>query len=130
MLKVTVMTCQEVDNKLLALLNDLPYFSRLGTCLTIRLADHAAQLCGCRSTRQVDEWQSEEVQEQYDILLSNLLVQIQEGIDYLSEKHSYKRRFYFMSDNDLELLLENTLYYMAIYNNHHIFFENFFHTYK
>ena len=49
------MNSQQIDDRLRSMLNSLPFFSRLGTCLTIRLTDYAAQLCGYRSTRHMDD---------------------------------------------------------------------------
>lgn len=119
------MESQRVDAKLLALLNDLPYLSRLGTCLSIRLADHAAQLCGFRSTRQVDYSHSDDVSDQFDLLINNLHSQIQECISSIKEPHIYRSHILKMSDNDIEILLETTLFEMVCSDCRFIFAENF-----
>jgi len=120
------MESQQVDTKLLALLKDLPYFSRLGTCLSIRLADHAAQLCGYRSTRQVDDSHFDDVSDQFDILINNLYTQISECVLYIKEPHVYKSVILGMNDLDIELLLEDVLFEMTHLDNRFIFTEQFF----
>jgi hypothetical protein len=120
------MESQQVDIKLLAMLKDLPYFSRLGVCISIRLADYAAQLCGCRSSRQIDGNLSDDVSEQFDSLINSLKSNTAECILYIENKHNYKQDVLEMSDENLELLLEDTLYEMIQFNCRHIFVENFF----
>ena len=119
------MNSQQVDTKLLALLKDLPYFSRLGTSLSISLADHAAQLCGCRSSRQVDDSNSDDVSDQFDALVNNLHTHIHECILYIEDEHTYKQSILEMHDSELEILLENTLYEMICLDCRHIFADNF-----
>ena len=119
------MNSQQVDTKLLALLKDLPYFSRLGTSLSISLADHAAQLCGCRSSRQVDDSNSDDVSDQFDALVNNLHTHIHECILYIEDEHTYKQSILEMNDSELEILLENTLYEMICLDCRHIFADNF-----
>ena len=120
------MNSQQVDNKLLALLKDLPYFSRLGTSLSISLSDHAAQLCGCRSSRQVDDSRSDDVSDQFDALVSNLHSHIHECILYIESDHTYKQLIFELDDNELEILLENTLYEMVCLDCRHVFADKFF----
>lgn len=119
------MNSQQVDNKLLALLKDLPYFSRLGTSVSISLADHAAQLCGCRSSRQVDDSRSDDVSDQFDALINNLHSHIHECILYIESDHTYKQSVFELDDNELEILLENTLYEMVCLDCRHVFADNF-----
>lgn len=119
------MNSQQVDNKLLALLKDLPYFSRLGTSLSISLADHAAQLCGCRSSRQVDDSYSDDVSCQFDALVNNLHSHIHECILYIESDHIYKQSIFEMCDSELEILLESTLYEMVCLDCRHVFADNF-----
>lgn len=119
------MNSQQVDDRLLALLKDLPYFSRLGTSLSISLADHAAQLCGCRSSRQVDDNRSDDVSDQFDDLINNLHSHIHECILYIENDHIYKQSIFEMDDSELEILLENTLYEMVCLDCRHIFADNF-----
>ena len=119
------MNSQQVDNKLLALLKDLPYFSRLGTSVSISLADHAAQLCGCRSSRQVDDSNSDDVSDQFDALVNNLHSHIHECILYIESDHTYKQLIFELDDNELEILLENTLYEMVCLDCRHVFSDNF-----
>ena len=120
------MNSQQVDDRLLALLNELPYFSRLGTCLLIRLADHAAQICGCRSTRQVDDSKWEDVDEQFNMLLTTLYSQIHEGKEYLNNPHTYKQSILLLNDDSLENYLEDVLYEMSIYDCSYSFIDMFF----
>lgn len=120
------MSSQQVDSKLLALLKDIPYFSRLGTCLSIRLADYAAQLCGYRSTRQIDDYGSEEVSDQFYILVIELQSHIDEVLYYIDGAHAYKQGISELNDDDLELLLEDTLFDMVYFNCSYIFKEKFF----
>lgn len=119
------MNSQQVDNKLLALLKDLPYFSRLGTSLSISLADHAAQLCGCRSSRQVDDVNSDDVSDQFDALINNLHTHIHECILYIESDHIYKQSIFELDDSELEILLEITLYEMVCLDCRHVFADNF-----
>ena len=119
------MNSQQVDNKLLAWLKDLPYFSRLGTSVSISLADHAAQLCGCRSSRQVDDNHSDDVSDQFDALINNLHSHIHECILYIEGDHIYKQSIFELDDNELETLLENTLYEMVCLDCRHVFADNF-----
>ena len=119
------MNSQQVDNKLLALLKDLPYFSRLGTSVSISLADHAAQLCGCRSSRQVDDSRSDDVSDQFDALINNLHSHIHECTLYIESDHTYKQSIFELDDNELEILLENTLYEMVCLDCRHVFADNF-----
>lgn len=119
------MNSQQVDNKLLALLKDLPYFSRLGTSVSISLADHAAQLCGCRSSRQVDDSRSDDVSDKFDALINNLHSHIHECTLYIESDHTYKHSVFELDDNELEILLENTLYEMVCLDCRHVFADNF-----
>ncbi len=119
------MESQQVDTKLLVLLKDLPYFSRLGTCLSIRLADYAAQLCGCRSTRQVSDSLSDEVSEQFDNLINDLHSHISECLIYIEDHHTYKAKVLCMNDLEIELLLESTLFEMVQSNDRCVFAEQF-----
>ena len=119
------MNSQQVDNKLLALLKDLPYFSRLGASVSISLADHAAQLCGCRSSRQVDDNHSDDVSDQFDALINNLHSHIHECILYIEGDHIYKQSIFELDDNELEILLENTLHEMVCLDCRHVFADNF-----
>ena len=107
------------------MLSDLPYFSRLGTCLCIRFADYAAQKCGCRSSRQVDDSLSDDVSEEFDSLLNNLHSQIHECVSYLEAPHNYKDSVLEMDDLAIETLLETTLYEMVAFDCRHIFVEYF-----
>ena len=109
----------------MALLKDLPYFSRLGTSVSISLADHAAQLCGCRSSRQVDDRHSDDVSDQFDALINNLHSHIHECILYIESDHTYKQSIFELDDNELEILLENTLYEMVCLDCRHVFADNF-----
>jgi len=120
------MESQQVDEKLLALLKELPYQSRLGTSLLIRLADYAAQLCGCRSTRQIDDLLSDDVEDFFNSLvdsLSDIVLDIQ---SYIESEHKYKESLFDLDDYDLEILLEDTLYSIIEYDSSEIFIENFF----
>lgn len=119
------MNSQQVDDKLLAMLKDLPYFSRLGTCISIRLADHAAQLCGCRSTRQVDDSLVDDVSDKFDELVINLQSQINECVSYIKKDHTYKPSILEMDDDHLENLLEDALYDMVMYDYSYSFIEYF-----
>lgn len=119
------MNSQQIDDKLLALLKDLPYFSKLGTSISISLADHAAQLCGCRSSRQVDDSHSDDVSDQFDALINNLHSHIHECILYIESNHTYKQSIFEMNDSELETLLESTLYEMICLDCRHVFADNF-----
>lgn len=119
------MESQQVDDKLLAMLKDLPYFSRLGTCISIRLADYAAQLCGYRSTRQIAEGRDEDVSDQFNLLINELHFHVHECVSYIEAPHTYNKDVLNMDDSLIELLLENTLYEMIQFDCRQIFAENF-----
>lgn len=120
------MGCREVDDKLVKMLHDMNYFSRLKTCLFVRLADHAAQLCGCRSTRQIDEGKNEDVDKAFDSLILILFDCIRESLDYISSNHTYLDQIYELNEDSLEILLEDTLYEMTTSDCKSIFTEKFF----
>jgi hypothetical protein len=120
------MDAKQVDDCLLSVLNELPYFSNIGTFLLIRLADHAAQLNGFRSTRQVDENSWKYVDDKYNELVDRLKYNIYEATNYLKDSHTYKDSILDLADNDLRDLLEETLFDMTIFETHAIFHENFF----
>lgn len=120
------METQKVDSLLIELLNGISCYSKLRTCLLIRLSDLAAQLCGYRSSRQIDESQSEIVEEQFNTLVDDLFYYIKESEEFLKTSHTYKKCVYNMGEDTIELLLEDTLFDMVSYNRRHIFVENFF----
>lgn len=105
---------QQVDEALLYMLNDLSYFSRLRTCLQIRLADFAAQMCGFRSTRQIPDNFIDDVEDNYSLLLNELESNVNEFKSILSINHIYKSDILELEDLDLELLLEDILYEMTV----------------
>lgn len=115
-----------IDKKLIESLNDIQYISNLRTCLLVRIADYAAQLCGCRSTRQVADHQSVDVDNKYYELLHRLLYNIPECYDYINNDHIYKESILQLNDDELELLLEDALFEMIQFDNHAIFAEYFF----
>lgn len=110
------MNTQQIDDRLRSMLNSLPFFSRLGTCLAIRLADHAAQMCGYRSTRQVDDSKSDDVEENYNELLNILRYQIDECIEYIDGDHVYKDEIYSIDEDSFEYLIEDVLFEMTVHD--------------
>ena len=120
------MDSMRIDKKLIESLNDIQYISNLRTCLLVRIADYAAQLCGCRSTRQVADHQSVDVDNKYYELLHRLLYNIPECYDYIKHDHIYKESIPQLNDDELELLLEDALFEMIQFDNHAIFAEYFF----
>jgi hypothetical protein len=119
------MNAKRLDDLIQNLLSGLPYFSRLGTCIGIRLSDYASQLCGCRSSRQIDDGQVEEVSEQFELLMEDLIPHIQECLLYIKSTHNYRPFILEMSEQDIEVLLETALYEMVIFDCHLIFAEYF-----
>ena len=119
------MNSQQVDEQLLVLLNDLQYFSRLKTCLQIRLADYAAQQCGCRSTRQILDSVADEVEENYSYLLNLLPYYTYECIKYINESHTFKQEILDLDDMGIEDTLEAALFNMIIFDCSRIFIEYF-----
>ena len=119
------MEAQQIDNHLISLLHDLPYFSILSTSLQIRLADHAAALCGCRSTRQMDDINIKDVDDTYCELMSFLQICIYECLNVLEASHEFSSSVKELNESDIEILLENTLYEMTICGCKNIFNENF-----
>lgn len=120
------MDSMRIDKKLIESLNDIQYISNLRTCLLVRIADYAAQLCRCRSTRQVADHQSVDVDNKYYELLHRLLYNIPECYDYINNDHTYKESILQLNDDELELLLEDALFEMIQFDNHAIFAEYFF----
>lgn len=120
------MDSMRIDKKLIESLNDIQYISNLRTCLLVRIADYAAQLCGCRSTRQVADHQSVDVDNKYYELLHRLLYNIPECYDYINNEHKYKESILRLNDDELELLLEDALFEIIQFDNHSIFAEYFF----
>jgi hypothetical protein len=120
------MDVQQMDNKILFILKDLPYFSKLGTFICIRLADYAAQMCGCRSTRQIDDNKLDDIDDQYNYLIDLLKYYIAYIIEYLNTNHKYKKSVLELNDDQLEDLLIDTLFNMTIMDYKNIFIECFF----
>lgn len=124
------METQQLDKRIQSVLESLPYFSKLGTWLCIKLSDYAAQLNGCRSTRQMNDNQIADIDEQYQYLLNTLLYQIYEAITFLKEDHIYKQEILEMSDDELENLIIETLFSMTILDCRNIFIDYFFNVNK
>lgn len=124
------METQQLDKRIQSVLESLPYFSKLGTWLCIKLSDYAAQLNGCRSTRQMNDNQIADIDEQYQYLLNTLLYQIHEAITFLKEDHIYKQEILEMSDDELENLIIETLFSMTILDCRNIFIDYFFNVNK
>jgi len=124
------METQQLDKRIQSVLESLPYFSKLGTWLCIKLSDYAAQLNGCRSTRQMNDNQIADIDEQYQYLLNTLLYQIHEVITFLKEDHIYKQEILEMSDDELENLIIETLFSMTILDCRNIFIDYFFNVNK
>lgn len=120
------MDAKQIDSLLLLLLNELPYFSNVGTSLLIRLADHAAQLNCFRSTRQVNDNAWKDVDTKYAELVSSLQHQIYEATNYLNSEHTYKDSVFKLDNDEIINLLEDTLFEMTSFGSHVIFIENFF----
>ena len=119
------MDSQQVDARLLELLDDLQYFSKLKTCLQIRLADYAAQQCGCRSTRQIRDSVADEIEENYSYLLNLMSYYVYECVKYIKASHLYRPEVLSMDDNGIEDLLEAALFNMVIFDSSRIFIEYF-----
>lgn len=124
------MDAQQLDKQIQSVLENLPYFSKLGTWLCIKLSDYAAQLNGCRSTRQMNDNQIADIDEQYQYLLNILLYQIHEAINLLKEDHIYKQEVLEMSDDELENLIVETLFSMTVLDCRNIFVDYFFNVNK
>lgn len=120
------MNTQQLDDHLRSMLKSLPSLSRLGTCLAIRLADYAAQLYGCRSTRQMSNDKVEKIDEKYRELLNILQDQIDDAIEYLDKGHSYKDSICLLDEDLFEGLVEDALFEMTINDCSFIFAEKLF----
>lgn len=120
------MNAQQIDDQIKSMLASLQFFSRLGTCLGVRLSDYAAQMNGCRSTRQIDDSRADDVEDTYNQLLTALNTNAQECIQYLNEDHSYKEEIYLYDECLLERLLEDVLFEMTIYDCSLIFKNKLF----
>lgn len=114
-----------VDRKLLTLLQDFQYFSLLRTSLLVKISDYAAQLCGCRSTRQIADTCRDEFESQYSMLMNTLYCQFIECVRYIEGDHIYKEVILSLDEKELEQLLENTLFEMVAFNCRTIFEEYF-----
>jgi hypothetical protein len=124
------MDAQQLDKQIQSVLENLPYFSKLGTWLCIKLSDYAAQLNGCRSTRQMNDNQIADIDEQYQYLLDILSYQIHEAITLLKEDHIYKQEVLEMDDDELENLIVETLFSMTVLDCRNIFVDYFFNVNK
>ena len=124
------METQQLDKRIQSVLESLPYFSKLGTWLCIKLSDYAAQLNGCRSTRQMNDNQIADIDEQYQYLLNILSYQIHEAITLLKEDHIYKQEVLEMNDDELENLIVETLFSMTVLDCRNIFVDYFFNVNK
>ena len=116
---------EQVDAFLLSTLNDIEYFSTLGTCLQLRLADYAAQQCGCRSTRQIRDNVADDIEEIFQFYLNLIPYYTYECVKYINGIHSYRRDILAMSDGDIEELLETSLFNMIVFDCSRIFAEYF-----
>lgn len=119
------MNSDNLDNKLRLLLNEYLTTSRLRTIIQIKLADYSAQLCGCRSTRQIDQVNESLVDEVFQENISLLDDMVNEIIDCLNEPHAFKLYIYCLDDHKLELTLEDAIYEMVISDDRMIFKEMF-----
>lgn len=124
------METQQLDKRIQSVLESLPYFSKLGTWLCIKLSDYAAQLNGCRSTRQMNDNQIADIDEQYQYLLNILSYQIHEAMNFLKEEHIYKQEVLEMDDDKLENLIVETLFSMTVLDCRNIFVDYFFNVNK
>lgn len=124
------METQQLDKRIQSVLESLPYFSKLGTWLCIKLSDYAAQLNGCRSTRQMNDNQIADIDEQYQYLLNILSYQIHEAMNFLKEEHIYKQEVLKMDDDKLENLIVETLFSMTVLDCRNIFVDYFFNVNK
>lgn len=109
------------------LLNQLKYLliaSRLRVSLSIKLADHAAQLMGYRSTRQVNN--KDDVEKIYINLINTLTYIVYRCMDFLNEEHFIKANILSMDLSTLENMLETALFESTIYSDYRIFKEYFF----
>lgn len=117
---------ENTDTLILSLLKNFPYFSTVAASLSVRLSDYAAQLVGFRSTRQVNALSKDLVSERHSLLLNSLYFHVREVIRYIENPHVYKEGIENLSSDDLELLLENALYEMVVFDDRRIFAEQFF----
>ena len=115
-----------IDNKLKYLLYDAKGFSKLHTCLEIRISDYAAQLCGCRSTRQINDNVLEDIEIKYNELMNSLYDNILKCLSFLEKDHVYNNKVLDFDDDSFEQYLEDTLYYMTTENYTSYFNESFF----
>lgn len=119
------MNSNQIDGLLLSSLDNLPYFSKTGTCLLLRLADYAAQINGFRSTRHVDEGSWKYVDDKYFELVDILKNQIYESMCYIKEDHIYNDSILELSKDEIDNLLEDTLFEMTTCDSRVIFEEKF-----
>lgn len=115
-----------IDEQLRRMLHDAEGFSQLNTCLGIRLSDYAAQLCGCRSTRQISDGVVDDVELEFFSLINRLHDNIAECLSYLDSNHVYNNKVVSFNNSQLESYLEDVLYYMTIENYTPHFCESFF----
>lgn len=115
-----------IDEKLLTLLDELQFTSQLKTSICIQLADYAAQRFGYRSTRQINEKDSDKVEDEFSLLLSSLL-NISYELRQLIESNSlnYKEEIKDLNDTDLQNRLESTLIRAIIFDDISIFNDDF-----
>lgn len=122
-----MMDSKQVDDLLLTELRYARCGSKLRTSLGIRLADHASNLNGFRSSRQIPGDKKDEVEESSNKLMDRLIVCSYE-YEFIIEdnNHTYKSVIYEMSSDEIELVLENCLFDSIIHSNFRDTFKQFF----
>ena len=104
------MTSMQLDSLITDLLESVFTISRFRTCLCVRLSDYAAQICGYRSTRCMDESGCNTVDEKYTELLCSAYDYVHEMLERIKKPHTYQQSMYEMTECEIECLLEDTLY--------------------
>lgn len=116
-----------MDEKLLAILDDLTYTSKFKTWICIQLADLAAQACGYRSTRQIRDIDDDLVSDKYNELLDKLLNTVYEFKAIIETRTSeYKQEIISMSAEELENKLDEILISAVLYDDLTAFKETLF----
>lgn len=119
------MNDKEIDDLLLTELKYMLIGSRMRTCLSIKLGDFAAQLLGYRNSRHIPSNDKDEVEDTFIELTSKLISISYHLQDLLQAEHKYKASIYSLSSEELEILLEDSIYDAAIYDTLDQFKEQF-----
>lgn len=119
------MNDKEIDDLLLTELKYMLIGSRMRTCLNIKIGDFASQCLGYRNSRHIPGNDKDAVEDVFIELTSKLFSISYHLQDLLQTEHKYKASIYSLSSEELEILLEDSIYDAVIYDTLDQFKEQF-----